>query len=400
MKSMYKAVRKSGILIIVENLPVPNDRRVWLEATTLQKAGYEVSIISITGTNATAKRETLEDINIYRYPAPPATSGTISFILEFVYCWVATLFLAIVIKARHGFKIIHACNPPETFWLIGWIFKPLGVKFVFDHHDLSPEMYASRFGKKGIAYRLLVLLEKFTFATADIVITTNETHKNVALTRGNMPEDRVFIVRSGPDHNRLSPSPPVAEIKRGHSYVIAYLGVLNPQDGVDSLVMIADIIVNLHHRSDILFIIMGSGDSLDELNQMATDLGIDEHVVFTGWADIDLINQVLGTSDICVDTMPKNSYSDGCTLNKVLEYMSAGKPIVAFDLVETRVSARDSALYVTPDNLAEFSDTLLALLADTKKRMEMAAIGRHRIETSLSWSHQSSNLLSAYRMLC
>jgi glycosyltransferase involved in cell wall biosynthesis len=388
-----------GVLIIVENLPVPNDRRVWLEATTLHKAGYRVSVISIKGKNATASHEVLEGINVYRYPAPPATSGALSFIIEFSYCWIMSFILSIVIAFRHGFDVIHACNPPETFWLIGLLYKPFGKKFLFDHHDLSPEMYQSRFGKQGTAYKLLILLERLTFLTANRIITTNETHKAVAIERGKVAEDKIYVVRSGPDQNKLRPGTPDEALKQGHRYMVAYLGVINPQDGVHQLIHVASTIIHEHKRTDILFVIMGTGDAEPDLRRLSRELDVDEHLCFTGWVEQDTIVRYLSTADVCVDTMPKTPYSDAATMNKILEYMSVARPIVCFDLVETRVTAGEAAVYVEPDNINDFALKLMELLGDEPKRLEMGKIGRTKIENHLAWEHQSKNLLAAYDAL-
>lgn len=387
---------QKGVLILVENLPVPNDRRVWLEAKTLRDAGYHVSVISITGPNATERFERLEDISVYRYPAPPTTSGTLSFIWEFAYCWLWTFFLSFRVLKNEGFDIIHACNPPETFWLIGRFYKLLGKQFIFDHHDLSPEMYFSRFGRQGFAYKMLLLLERLTFRTADVVITTNETHRKVAIERGQVPEDRIFIVRSGPDHEVLRPGPLDPSLRNGKSFMVTYLGVLNPQDGVDTFVRVANIIVNERGCSDIQFVIIGSGDAETDLQLLSAELGLDDYIHFTGWAGMDLIRRYLSISDVCVDTMPKTPYSDAATMNKILEYMSVGRPIAVFDLMESRVSAGDAAIYAIPDDANDLVDKILQLLSNPRQREEMGKVGLSRIENELAWEHQKVYLLAAY----
>lgn len=393
------STRATGVLIIVENLPVPNDRRVWLEATTLRDAGYRVSVISITGVNATERFERRDGVAIYRYPVPPTTSGTLSFIWEFAYCWLYTLALSIKILFREGFDIIHACNPPETFWLIGLLYKALGKQFLFDHHDLSPEMYLSRFGRRGAAYRVLLWLERFTFMTADVVITTNATHRRIAIERGRFPPERIFIVRSGPNHQVLRPEAPDPALKNGRDYLVSYLGVLNPQDGVDTFVRLADLIVHEYGRDDVQFVVMGSGDAEAGLRALTHELGLDAFVRFTGWAEIDLIRRTLSTSDVCVDTMPKTPYSDAATMNKILEYMSVGRPIAAFDLVESQVSAGEAAVFASPDDVRDLADHLLTLLADPARRASMGRFGRERIENELAWDHQKAYLLAAYDKL-
>lgn len=389
------------VLIIVENLPIPNDRRVWLEAKALRDAGCKVSVISIKGKNATKSHEVLEKISIFRYSAPHQTKGTLSFIREFSYCWINSFLLSIRIFLKDGVDVIHACNPPETFWLIGLIFKLFRKKFVFDHHDLSPEMYFSRFGRKGIAYKMLLLLERLTFLTADAVITTNETHKKIAIERGKFPEEKIFIVRSGPDNNLFENL--IANNKKSarnnSKQVVSYLGIINPQDGVDTLIQIAKYIVHTLNKRNIEFVIMGSGDAEQDLHKMVRQLNMDDYVKFTGWVEPDVMVEQLLNTDVCVDTMPKNSYSDGSTLNKILEYMAAGRPIVCFDLVETRISAGDAAIYAVPDNIVDFSHKLLTLLEDESARIRMGELGQKRIKESLAWEHQQKNLLSAYHSL-
>jgi glycosyltransferase involved in cell wall biosynthesis len=387
------------VLIFVENLPVPNDRRVWLEANSLRDAGYEVSIISIKGKNASKSYEFLDGINIYRYPAPPSTQGTLSFLFEFSYCWIMTFILSLYLYFRHGFDIIHACNPPETFWLIGLMYKPFGVKFIFDHHDLSPEMYFSRFDRKGLAYKALIFLERMTFKTADLVITTNDTHQKVAVTRGGYDPKQIFIVRSGPDHKSLRPRTPEETLKNGFPYMVSYLGVLNPQDGVNLLISTVDYMVHELQRKDIRFVIMGAGDAEDELKKQTIDLNLSEFIHFTGWVDQEMISRYLASSDVCVDSMPKNPYSDAATTNKVLEYMSAGKPIVTFDLVETRMSAQEAALYAQPNDIKDLADKIIKLLEDEALRTRMGEYGRKRIISELSWEHQEKILINAYKSL-
>lgn len=388
--------QKRKVLILVENLPVPNDRRVWLEATTLRDAGYQVSVISIKGKNATRSREVLDGVTIYRYPAPPQTGGTLSFIIEFAYCWLASFVLSGVVLAREGFDILHACNPPETFWLIGLFYKLFGKRFIFDHHDLSPEMYESRFGRRGLAHRLLLLLEWLTFRTADAVITTNDTHRRIAIERGRYPAERIFIVRSGPDHNRLRPDTPDPSLRNGYRQMVSYLGVINPQDGVDLFVRAASHIVHQLKREDVLFVIMGTGDAEPDLHRLGRELGLNGNLKFTGWVELDTIRRYLSTSDVCVDSIPKTLYSDACTMNKILEYMSAARPIATFDLVESRVSAQDAALYAQPNDVSDLAAKIVALLDDEAARARMGSYGRRRIETELAWEHQRDNLLAAY----
>lgn len=387
----------SRVLIIVENLPVPNDRRVWLEATQLVQSGYQVSVISIKGKNATKSHEVLEGVRIYRYPPPPETSNSLSFIFEFAYCWICTWLLSLLVAFREGFDIIQACNPPDTFWLLAWFYKPFNKKYIFDHHDPCPDMYLARFGKKGIAYHLLVLLEKLTFWTADVVMTVNGTMaKRGALGRGNLPEDKVFVLQNAPDPGLYSDSTPDEQVKKGFPFVISYLGVLNPQDGVDTFVKVAQVMLKKYHRNDVLFVIMGSGDAEQTLRDEVHRLGLADAFHFTGWADLTIKQQYLSVSDICVDVAPKDDYSDLCTPNKILEYMSMGKPIVAFDLTETRALAQSAAQYAEPGNIGDMAEKIVGLLASEEVRHQMGEFGRRRVAVELAWRHQKDTLLSAY----
>ncbi len=392
-------MKRKNVLIIVENLPVPNDRRVWLESLALRDAGYNVAVISIKGRNATESHVFRDGVHIYRYPTPWPANNALGFVMEFAYCWLMTFGLSVYIAFRHGIDIIHACNPPETFWLIGWLYKLLGKKFLFDHHDLSPEMYYSRFRRTGLTYKLLVLLERLTYKTADVVVTLNETYRRVAVERAGYPHDKIYIACSGPDHHRLQPVPPDESLKQGRRYMVSYLGVLNPQDGVDTFVRVADHIVHTLGRQDILFVIMGSGDSDEMLRDLTRELQVEEDIHFTGWVQADTMRQYLSTSDVCVDTMPKNGYSDAVTQNKVLEYMSMARPIAVFDLVETRVAAQDAAVYARPDDVADLSAKIVELLADEPRRQAMGAIGRKRVETLYAWEFQKQGLLAAYGTL-
>lgn len=390
-------MHKSRVLIIVENLPLPNDRRVWMEARQLVESGYQVSTISIKGKNATKSYEMLEGVRIYRYPAPPETSGSLSFVFEFAYCWICTFFLSLVIAFREGFDIIQACNPPDTFWLLAWFYKPFGKKYIFDHHDPCPDMYLARFGKKGIAYQLLILLEKMTFWTADVVMTVNGTMaKRGAMGRGNLPEDKVFVLQNAPDPGLEVDIPNDDTTKRGFRQVVSYLGVLNPQDGVDSFVQAAKIMVEEHNQKDVLFVVMGAGDAEADLQKLTETLGIADQFHFTGWADLDIKRQYLSVSDVCVDTAPKDDYSDLCTPNKILEYMSMGKPMVTFDLTETRALAQNAALYAEPGDIHDMADKIVGLLDSPEIRTQMGEFGRRRVAIELAWRHQKHNLLAAY----
>lgn len=387
------------IVIIVENLPVPFDRRVWLEASTLRDAGYKVSVICPKMMNYTKSYEELEGIRIYRYRVYEAKSGIFSYLMEFVYCWCRTFLKVLRIRLRERIDIIHGCNPPDTFWLIGRIFKPFGVRFIFDEHDLCPEVYLSKKDdfKQDAIYRILIWLQKMTYKTADVVISTNESYRKIAQERGGVPADRLFVVRSGPDLKRLKSTTPREELKRGKPHLICYLGTMGPQDGVDYLLKsIAHLKYQLK-RDDFHVAIIGGGIMFEELKKLAQQLHLEDVVTFTGRIADAEVMQYLSTADVCVCPDPKNPLNDVSTMNKTLEYMVFGKPIVAFDLTETRYSAGDSALYAQPNEVADFASKIVTLLDNVELRQRMGKIGQERIKQHLAWEHSIPHLLAAYK---
>jgi len=385
------------ILILVENLPVPFDRRVWLEALTLTEAGYKVSVISPRGKNDN-KYEILQNVSIYRYNPPPQTKGYLSYAWEFLYCWFMTFVLSIKVLFCEKFDVIQACNPPDTFFLIGAIYKIFGKRFVFDQHDLSPETYLVRFKKKGgLIYNLLLFLERLTFKTADVVISTNHSIRDIAVKRGKVKEEDLFVVRTGPDLNRLKEVRAAPELKRNKKYLVCYLGVMGPQDGVDYLLKSIRWIVRGQNRKDIQFALIGKGDYTDNLKAMCDDLDLNGFVHFTGRIPDDELVAYLSTADVCVSPDPKNGLNEYHTMNKTLEYMAMGKPVVAFDLKETRVSAGDAAVYAKPNDYEELGSLILDLLDNETRREIMGEIGRRRIEEELGWEHTKRNLIEAYK---
>lgn len=388
-----------GVLIVVQNLPVPFDRRVWLEATTLQAAGYHVSVICPTGQYGSfqARYECLEKIHIYRYPAPPDIPNVWGYLFEFAYCWLWTAFLSLKVRRQRGFDILHACNPPETYFLLGLLYKRWGCKFLFDHHDLSPEMYLAKGGRHAsLIFRALLWLEKKTFQTADTVITTNQSHKRIALTRGGVAEDNVFIVRSGPDFDRLQRLPPEPALKAPYRYLVCYLGEMCEQDGVEYVLQAAHIIRTTYLRQDVKFVLMGGGPALGHLQQLKMQMGLDGMVVFTGRVSDQDLCRYLSTADVCVDPDPYTEWADQSTMNKVMEYMAFGKPIVAFDLTETRYSAQQSAVYAKPNDVQEYARLMVELLDNEPRRREMGQWGLQRVQDDLAWDYSQPTLLAAY----
>lgn len=389
------------VLIIVENLPVPFDRRVWAESLALRDEGYSVSVIC-PNSRSEAPYEVFEGISIYRYPAPPEGGGVFAYVREFAYSLWAAFWLSIKVRRENGFDVIQACNPPDTMFLIALFHKRFGrKKFIFDHHDLSPELFSLRFdpSKKSLAYRLLLWLERRTFIAADVVISTNESFKSIAIKRGGKKRDSVVVVRNGPDRDRFKPREPRPELKNGREHMVCYVGVMAMQDGLDCLLEAIHQVVCVRGRRDITFALIGSGDILDSLKQMAQDLEIDEYVEFTGRIDDDtLLTDYLSTSDVCVAPDPCNDLNDKCTLIKIPEYMAMGKPIVSFDLTESRYSAQEAAVYASSNDCAAFGDKIIELLDDPAKCAEMGRFGQERVSSLLAWEYSRKNLIHAYEL--
>jgi len=393
--------RGKRILIIVENLPVPFDRRVWLESTTLKQAGYEVSVICPMGSKYPEAYEELEGIRIYRYPPPPPTTTKLSYAWEFPYCWFQSLRLAQRVARETGFDAIHACNPPDTFFLIGFLFKLFGsARFVYDQHDLCPELYISRFGgRRAFFFSMLRSLEWATYKTADMVISTNESYREHAVEVGGFPRERTFVVRSGPLLSRFRPVEPEPELKRGKKQLVCYLGVMAPQDGVDYLLRAIRHVVDVVGRKNVHFALIGSGDSFDDIKGLRDDLGLTDHVEMTGRIPDADVQRYLSTADLCVCPDPKNPLNDVSTMNKVLEYMTFGRPMVSFELKESHCSAQDGALYATPNDEIEFGERIIQLLDDTELAGRMGRQNRERIVNELSWEHTGRQVVRAYDAL-
>ncbi|WFU79139.1 glycosyltransferase family 4 protein [Bradyrhizobium sp. CIAT3101] len=387
------------ILIIVENLPVPFDRRVWNEATTLVRAGYEVSVICPVGHGATARRETIDGVHIYRHPIVEARSVSFYFV-EYAVALFWEFFLAWRVLFERGFDAIHACNPPDLIFLIGGFFKLLlGKKFVFDHHDINPELFEAKFGKRNILYRVVVALERLTFAVADISIATNQSYREIAIERGKMDSGRVFVVRSGPNLERLKIVPPDPSVKKGRTYCVGYVGVLGAQEGINYLLESVRHIVRDLDRHDIQFCIAGGGPELERLRTLAVELGIADYVTFAGRVTDDELLRILNTADVCVNSDECNPMNDKSTMNKIMEYMALAKPIVQFDLTEGRFTALDASLYAKRNDSIDFAAKILDLLGDPHRREQLGIFGRARVVEQLAWPHEAPKLLGAYEAL-
>jgi glycosyltransferase involved in cell wall biosynthesis len=394
-----ESLRGRGVLIIVENLPCPFDRRVWQEATTLARAGMIVSIICPKGRGFEKSREELDGIAIYRHSILVEAAGAWGYALEYAWALLAQFALSLRVLRERGFDAIHACNPPDTIFIIGRFYKLLGKKFLFDHHDINPELYEAKFGRRDVFHRLLCFLERATFRTADVAIATNESYRRIAIERGGQSPQRVFVVRSGPDLARLRPLPADDGLKRGRRYLVGYVGVMGRQEGIDLLLAAVHDIVRVRRRTDIHFGLVGGGTELKALRQLARDLDVEEFVTFTGRVPDRELLEMLSTADVCVNPDIANEMNDKSTMNKVMEYMALGKPIVQFDLTEGRVSARDASWYARRNDPVDLAERIVRLLDDEPTRRRMGRIGRERVMSALSWEHEAPRLLAAYQAL-
>jgi glycosyltransferase involved in cell wall biosynthesis len=387
------------VLIIVQNLPVPLDRRVWMECLALVDAGYRVSVICPRG-EGDPDFEVLERVHIHKYDPPPPSKGLKGFAWEFAYCLAQTVRLMRRVGRVAPIDAIQACNPPDTFFLLAAPLKLRGVRFIFDQHDLCPELYESRFERpRRIVHRLLTLLERATYRTADHVISTNDSFRQVALRRGRRRIQDVTVVRSGPKAAVMVRGEPEPELRMGRAHLCVYLGVMGPQDGVDVVIRLADELVHRRGRSDVHFALLGFGDCYESLRALTTKLGVEDHITFTGRADDTMIKRYLSTANVGLSPDPKNPMNDLSTMNKTLEYMAHELPVAAFDLHETRVSAGGAAVYAQPNEVSSFADAVEALLDDPVRREQMGRSGRKRLEESLSWENSAVDYVGVYNRM-
>jgi glycosyltransferase involved in cell wall biosynthesis len=400
MSSPHGVATRPRVLIIVQNLPVPFDRRVWLECNALTGAGYDVTVICPKGKNDPS-HQNIDGVTLLKYRPYAPGGGALGFVAEYAYSFLATARLVLRARRRGRFDVLQACNPPDIFWPIArWLRRRDGCRFVFDHHDLCPELYDSRFAQgPQLPRRGLVALEKATFRTADHVVATNSSYAEVALRRGRKDPADVTVVRTGPDPERLRGREPVAALRRGRKHLVAYIGVMGPQDGVDLAVRAAAHIVRDLGRDDVSFTFMGAGDCYDEIVALRDALGLQDYVQLPGRVPDETVIDVLSTAEVGLSPDPKNPLNDVSTMNKTLEYMAFGMPVVAFDLKETRVSASGAGSYVKSGDVAAFAGAIVELLDDDEKRVEMGQEGRLRIDTELGWPHQRDAYVGVYDTL-
>lgn len=383
------------VLIIVENLPVPFDTRVWQEATTLAANGYIVSVICPKGKGYMQEEEYLQGVHIFRHDLPAEGNGAVGYAKEYFTALKEELRLAKKVYKEIGFDVIHGCNPPDDIYMVAKHFKKYGVKYVFDHHDICPELFEAKFGKtSGLLYKSQLWLEKQTYKNCTFAFVTNESYKKIAIERGKMNPNKVIVLRSGPKLERMRIMSPVESIKRGYKYMVGYLGVIGQQEGIEYLLDAAKYIKE--HDNNVFWGIVGGGPHLEALKKQAHDMGLDDCVEFTGRAPDQQMLEYLNTADVCVNSDKYNSMNDKSTMNKILEYMALGKPIVQFDLTEGRYSAQDASLYAKNNDAEDMAKKIMELLDNPELRKKMGTYGRNRVVNELSWEHTSKALLEGY----
>jgi glycosyltransferase involved in cell wall biosynthesis len=391
------SVTRPGILIIVENLTVPLDRRVWQEAGALRDAGYTVSVICPKGGRYTAPYEYLDGIHIFRHPLPIEARGPFGYALEYGSAIAFEFALSIKAYFKVGFDVVQACNPPDLLFIVGAFWKYLfGKPFVFDHHDINPELYEAKFGCRGAMHRVLGYLERLTFRVADVALATNETFRDIALLRGGMDKDRVFIVRSVPDTSRFRRVEPNPALKNGRRHLVGFVGIMGAQDGVDLLVEAMHSIVRDHGREDVQALIVGTGTELPLLEKLTAERGLQDYITFPGFQSGNSLLTAMSTFDIGVIPDPKNVYNDKISMNKVLEYMTLGIPFVQFDLVEGRKLAADAAVYAQDNCPRDLARRMLSLIDDAELRQRTTSEGVARAKALLRWDEERGRLLAAY----
>ncbi|MDP8909308.1 MAG: glycosyltransferase family 4 protein [Chloroflexota bacterium] len=388
---------RDRVLILVQNLPLPQDRHVWNQCLALTRAGYEVSVICPQGEKRDrAPFEALHDVSIYRYRARHADGGVLGYVVEYGFALWSMRRLARRLAKERPFAVVHACSPPDFLLLSMLSLRRRGARFIFNHHDLTPELFATRFGTPGgLLHRLTLLAEQVAFRLADVVTSVNDSYRAVALTRGRRRPEDVHVVRTGPDLERFAPAAPELVFKRGQRHLLSYVGVMGPQDGVDHALRALALLQA--RRQDWHAIFMGDGEVLEEMRTLAADLGIAGRVEFMGWVEHETVGRVLSSSDVCLAPDPKNPLNDVSSMIKISEYMAMSRPIVSYDLAESRIGAADAAVYAAANDEADFARKIDELLDDPQRRAEMAIAGRKRAEEMLAWEHQERSLLAAYR---
>ena len=388
---------KKRVLIIVENQAVPFDRRVWREACSLREHGYQVTVLCPRRKACAKGYEVIDGIRIYRHPSPAEGSTPMGYLWEYGCALMWEFAYTSWIYLRHGFDVIQGCNPPDDIFLVALPFKLVGVKYIFDHHDVNPELYVSKYGKRGGLYKILVGLEKLTYRFSDVVIATNMSYRDLAVNRGGVASENVFIVRNGPEKEAFKSVRSNPARKNGKNYLVGYVGNMSVQDGLDILLDVAQYIKNSGRR-DIFFMCVGGGTELNKLKKMVEDRDLLDTVHFTGRISDEELLEVLSTADVCVNPDRPSEMNDLSTMIKIMEYMALGKPIVQFDSKEGRFSAQEASLYAGKDDgIADFAAKVLWLLDKPEERKKMGEFGRKRIEEQLAWQYSVPHLVAAYQ---
>jgi glycosyltransferase involved in cell wall biosynthesis len=388
------------VLMLVENLPVPGDPRVWAEAKALRDAGIGTSIICPKGPGYAESYICIDGIHIYRYQLPMHTGRFRDYLVEYCVALLMAFLLSFKVWLLQGFDVIHAANPPDLFFVIGIFYRFLGKKFVFDQHDPAPELFLAKFqGRTAYLQKILLFLEYWSYQTAHLVITSNLSQKMFALGRGHCSPQKVFVVRNGPNLQRMRRVPAEPEMKMGRRYMLVYVGLMGVQDGIEYILKAFHHLIHDRGRCDVSLVLVGDGDCLPQLRTLARDLLLDNYVYFTGWVDPEDVARYLSTADIGLVPDPQNGMNEFCTMVKTMEYMALGIPIIAFDLAETRFSAQEAALYAIPNEVEDFAKQIEILLDNEEVRQRMGAIGKKRVEEELSWEHSKAHLLASYSVL-
>jgi glycosyltransferase involved in cell wall biosynthesis len=384
------------VLIIVENIPVPADTRVWKEAASLRDAGYQVTVLCPRRNDCPQGYELLDGVHIYRHPTPHEGNSPLGYLYEYGSALFWELLYSVWIFLRRGFHVLQGCNPPDNVFLVALPFKLFGVKYIFDHHDACPELYLSKYEDRGTFYKAQVWLEKMTYRFSDVVMATNNSYKELAVTRGGLAPEDVFVVRNGPDLEIFKAVPPVPTLKYGKPFLVGYVGNMSDQEGLDILLDVALYLRNLGRR-DIHFTCVGGGPGLPSLRKMLQDKHLEDTVNFTGRISFKDLLDILSTADICVNPDKPCEMNDISTMIKIMEYMALGKPVVQFDLKEGKFSAQEASLYAdTQDQVQDFARRILWLVDNPGERTRMGEFGRRRVEEQLAWEHSVPHLLAAY----
>ncbi|HSZ63764.1 MAG TPA: glycosyltransferase family 4 protein [Terriglobales bacterium] len=387
---------KKKILIVVENAPVPFDTRVMKEAISLREAGYEVTVLCPRAKDAMSGHEMIRGVRVYRHPMPEEGNSALGYLWEYSCALFWEFWYVWWIYLRHGFHVIQGCNPPDDIFLVALPFKLFGVKYIFDHHDAIPELYLSKYGNRGFLYKAQVLLEKLTYRFSDVLIATNVSYSHLAVTRGSLAPEDVFIVRNGPDLETFKLVPSNPALKYGRSHLVGYVGTMSEQDGLDILIEVALHIKKLGY-TDIHFTCVGGGPALPSLRKLLQEKDLGDMMNFTGRVSDEQLLEILSTADVCVNPDRPCEMNDISTMIKIMEYMALGKPIVQFDLREGKFSAQDAAVYADTQNQVEdFATKIIWLLDNPDERKRMSEFGRRRVEKELAWEYSVQNLLSAY----